>query len=89
MAAACGDEQSRFAALTYDVPVRAKASCPEDLRRVLQHSLADAYEISRVLLARAGLDGTLQRLTSGWERSLGPAQGAGLGEERRVAGRTG
>jgi PAS domain-containing protein len=55
--------------------MRAKARCPEDLRLVFQHSLADAYELSRVLLARAGFDGTLQLLTSGWERSLGYQRG--------------
>jgi PAS domain-containing protein len=55
--------------------MRAKTRCPEDLRLVFHHSLTDAYELSKVLLARAGFDGTLQLLTSGWERALGYQRG--------------
>lgn len=55
--------------------MRAKVSCPEDLRLVFNHSLSDGYELSKVLLARAGFDGALQLLTSGWERSLGYQRG--------------
>lgn len=55
--------------------MRAKAICPEDLRLVFHHSLSDSYELSKVLLARAGFDGTLQLLTSGWERALGYPRG--------------
>lgn len=44
---------------------------PQDLRLVLHDRLPDCYELSRVLLAVADRDGTLQLLTSGWERSLG------------------
>lgn len=47
------------------------ASSPEDFRLVLHESLSDSYELSKVLLAKAGFDGTLQLLTSGWERVLG------------------
>lgn len=43
----------------------------QDLRLVLHDRLPDCYELSRVLLAVADRDGTLQLLTSGWERSLG------------------
>jgi len=42
-----------------------------DLSLVLHETLSDSYEISRVLLAKAGFDGKLQLLTSGWERALG------------------
>jgi PAS domain-containing protein len=49
----------------------ATASYPADLRLVFDASLADSYEMSSVLLARAGFDGTLHLLTSGWERALG------------------
>jgi len=49
----------------------AVSSCPIDFRLVLHDSLSDSYEMSQVLLARAGFDGTLQLLTSGWERALG------------------
>jgi PAS domain-containing protein len=44
---------------------------PCDFKLVLHDSLSDSYEMSSVLLARAGFDGTLQLLTSGWERLLG------------------
>lgn len=47
------------------------ANCPPDFRLVLHQSLPDSYELSQVLLAKAGFDGTLQLLTSGWERTLG------------------
>jgi hypothetical protein len=47
------------------------ANCPPDFRLVLHHSLSDSYELSQVLLAKAGFDGTLQLLTSCWERALG------------------
>jgi PAS domain-containing protein len=47
------------------------ASHLSDLSVVLHDSLSDSYEISRVLLAKAGFDGKLQLLPSGWERALG------------------
>lgn len=46
-------------------------NCPPDFRLVLHYSLSDSYELSQLLLAKAGVDGTLQLLTSGWERALG------------------
>jgi PAS domain S-box-containing protein len=46
-------------------------SCPTDFRLVFHDSLSDSYEMSKVLLATADFDGTLQLLTSGWERALG------------------
>jgi PAS domain S-box-containing protein len=49
----------------------AASSGPADLRLVLHDSLSDSYELSKVLLAKVGFDGTLQLLTSGWERVLG------------------
>jgi len=44
---------------------------PRDFRLVFHNSLSDSYELSKVLLATADFDGTLQLLTSGWERALG------------------
>ncbi len=49
----------------------AASSGPADFRLVLHDSLSDSYELSKVLLAKAGFDGTLQLLTSSWERVLG------------------
>jgi PAS domain-containing protein len=49
----------------------ATPSCPADLRLILHDSLSVGYELSKVLLAKAGFDGKLQLLTSGWERVLG------------------
>ena len=42
-----------------------------DLRLGFVDSVSDSYEMSKVLLATADFDGTLQLLTSGWERVLG------------------
>jgi PAS domain-containing protein len=42
-----------------------------DFRVVLHDHLSASYEVSRVLLATAGFDGTLQLLTSAWEDMLG------------------
>jgi hypothetical protein len=47
------------------------SNCPLDLRLLLHDRLPDSYELSNVLLAKAGFDGTLQLLTSAWERLLG------------------
>jgi PAS domain S-box-containing protein len=44
---------------------------PADLTLVFHDSLSDSYELSKVLLATADFNGTLQLLTSGWERLLG------------------
>ena len=44
---------------------------PTDLRLVVHDTLPDGYESSKVLLAKAGFDGTLQLLTSAWEQVLG------------------
>jgi len=49
----------------------AAASCPINFRLILNEALSDSYEMSNVLLAIADFDGTLQLLTSGWERVLG------------------
>ena len=51
--------------------MRAVAPRPTDFRLVFHDSLSDSYELSNVLLASADFDGTLQLLTSGWERVLG------------------
>ena len=47
------------------------SSYPGDFRLAMDDSPADSYEMSKVLLARAAFDGTLQLLTSGWEHTLG------------------
>jgi PAS domain S-box-containing protein len=44
---------------------------PTDLRLIFHDNLSDSYEMSKVLLATADFNGTLQLLTSGWERVLG------------------
>ena len=49
----------------------APPGCPIDFSLVLHDSLSDSYEASSVLLAKAGFDGTLQLLTSGWAHVLG------------------
>jgi hypothetical protein len=51
--------------------MRTASSYPIDFRLGLHDSPSDSYEMSKVLLARAAFDGTLQLLTSGWERALG------------------
>ena len=53
--------------------------CPVNLRLVFHHRLSHVYDLSPVLLARAGYDGTLQLMTSSWERTLG-YRAAELGE---------
>lgn len=53
----------------------AASSFPGDFRLILHDSLSESYEMSKVLLARASFDGTLQLLTSGWERALGYGRG--------------
>jgi PAS domain S-box-containing protein len=47
------------------------ARCPTDFKLIFRDNLSDSYEMSQVLLATADFDGTLQLLTSGWERVLG------------------
>lgn len=71
-----GAEQTGSALLPILAPVStASASTasngPTDLRLVVHDTLSDSYESSTVLLAKAGFDGTLQLLTSAWERVLG------------------
>lgn len=43
--------------------VRRRTRCPTGLRLVFHHSLSGSYELSKVLLATANFDGTLQLLT--------------------------
>ena len=67
-----GDEQTSRVALAKLLPVAAPLErCPRDFRLVLHDHLGDSYERSRVLLATARLDGTLQLLTAAWEQVLG------------------
>ena len=58
-------------AASYVVSMSAVSPCPSNFRLVFHDSLSDSYELSKVLLATADLNGTLQLLTSGWERVLG------------------
>ena len=51
--------------------MRSGSRLPNDFSLVFHDSLSDSYELSSVLLATADFDGTLQLLTSGWERLLG------------------
>ena len=51
--------------------VSTASNAPSDFRLVLHDNLSDSYELSKVLLAKAGFDGKLQLLTSAWERVLG------------------
>ena len=44
---------------------------PEDLKLTMHVTPGDTYEWSRVLLARAHFDGSLELLTAAWERFLG------------------
>jgi hypothetical protein len=52
-------------------PLSPASNRPLDFRLVLHDRLPHSYETSDVLLAKAGFDGTLQLLTSAWERVLG------------------
>jgi hypothetical protein len=67
-------EQTSSSQLAKLRAVRATSNDPIDLRLVLHDTLSDSHESSRVMLAKAGLDGTLQLLTSAWERVLGYAR---------------
>jgi len=51
------------------------SGCPSDFKLVFHHSHADGYELSSLLLAKAGFDGELNLLGPGWERVLGFAHG--------------
>jgi hypothetical protein len=66
-----GAEQTGSALLSMLLTVSTASNCPTDLRLVVHDALSDGYESSKVLLAKAGFDGTLQLLTSAWERVLG------------------
>jgi hypothetical protein len=48
-----------------------KTATPLDLALAHQVSTGDTYEWSKVLLAKATFDGTLEFLTAAWERVLG------------------
>jgi hypothetical protein len=47
------------------------SSCPGDFTLAVHSAPGDTYEWSKVLLARAGFDGTLELLTAAWHRMLG------------------
>jgi hypothetical protein len=46
-------------------------TCPLDLKLAMHVTPGDTYEWSKVLLARAKFDGTMQLLTAAWENALG------------------
>jgi hypothetical protein len=49
----------------------AKDEIPVDLKLAVRITPGDTYEWSKVLLARAKFDGTMELLTAAWERMLG------------------
>jgi hypothetical protein len=60
---------------------RAQApSRPADFTLAMHISPGDTYEWSKVLLARANFNGTLELLTSAWERALGYGRGEFTGK---------
>ena len=66
-----GAEQTGSALPPTLLPVSTALDSLIDLRLIVHDTLSDSYESSSVLLAKAGFDGTLQLLTSAWERVLG------------------
>ena len=46
-------------------------TCPADLKLAMHITPGDTYEWSKVLLARARFDGTMELLTAAWEKALG------------------
>jgi hypothetical protein len=48
-----------------------KTNKPTDFTLAVHVTAGDTYEWSKVLLARAGFNGTLELLTAAWERVLG------------------
>jgi hypothetical protein len=46
-------------------------TCPADLTLAMHVTAGDTYEWSKVLLARAKFDGTMELLTAAWENTLG------------------
>ncbi|TAK83896.1 MAG: hypothetical protein EPO20_16275 [Betaproteobacteria bacterium] len=52
-------------------PMRESSICPVDFTLAVHVSPGDTYEWSKVLLARAHFNGTLELLTAAWERVLG------------------
>lgn len=46
-------------------------TCPIDLKLTVHVTPGDTYEWSKVLLARAKFDGTMELLTAAWENMLG------------------
>src|SRR6266850_7818909 len=53
------------------IPLTQPSSYPTDFTLAMHVSPGDTYEWSRVLLARAHFNGTLELLTAAWERVLG------------------
>src|SRR5690349_5328042 len=52
-------------------PLSKSSSAPRDFRLAVHVSPGDTYEWSKVLLARASINGTFELLTAAWERLLG------------------
>ena len=61
---------AEYLAAMKTIPI-AEPSHPVDLALAVHVSPGDTYEWSKVLLARANADGTLELLTAAWERVLG------------------
>src|SRR5205823_3811890 len=53
------------------IPLIPSSSLPVDFTLAVHVSPGDTYEWSKVLLARAHFNGTLELLTAAWERVLG------------------
>lgn len=56
---------------------------PSDFRLVFHASHSDGYELSNLLLAKAGFNGELTLLSAGWERALGFGPGELKGKTLR------
>ena len=66
----------------YHAPMDRAAGLPDDFRLVFYPSHPDSYELTHVLLAKAGFDGQLE-LSPAWERVLGFGRGELRGKTLR------
>jgi hypothetical protein len=71
------------------IPLTQPSSYPTDFTLAMHVSPGDTYEWSRVLLARAHFNGTLELLTAAWERVLGYGRQEFAGKTLRQLMRSG
>jgi hypothetical protein len=71
MLAVCAAVQIPKRGVSYRARMNTFSNRPLDFRLLVQVNPLDAYEWSKVLLARADAAGTLELLTIAWERVLG------------------